>query len=58
MTISIPLVGGFDAAVSALPMPDLQAFLKRHGDSTSRLSAETVARLAEAYQQRQREAQS
>lgn len=57
MTIPIPLVSGFEAAVNAMPLPDLRAFLTRHGDGTSLLSAATAAKLAEAYQRRQREVQ-
>ena len=54
---SNPLVSGFDAAVNAMSPSDLLKFLTRHGDGESRLSPETAAKLAEAYQRRQREAQ-
>lgn len=57
MILTDPLISGFNAAVNALPLPDLHAFLTRHGEGATRLSAETADRLAEAYQRRQREAQ-
>ena len=54
MNPATTLISGFDDAVNALSLPNLQAFLNRYRDGDSWLSAETAARLGEAYQRRQR----